>query len=657
MKDIFSSDTHLINILKLLMQHTQMYLFTYSQRTDEMNVYDASLKNIDIISGVLRNTARVSLVHRDDFWKLQELLEEKIPGPVEIRVKKTPEREYHNISIDTLPKGTDSILLGSMRNITKVRKKEQILQEKAQKDSLTGLYNQQTGKILISEYLSEKDPYSSCGMMVIDMDYFKNINDNYGHLFGNEVLTRFAEFMRTFFRSKDILVRAGGDEFVVFLKEISHQDLIKKSMNFIHMIRKLKFSKPEFFITCSVGICYLPENIAGYSYDQLFENADWALYQAKIHGRNRYVFCDNLRRFELKSPAPEAEDSIDSRYLRNDIIATAFELFEKQNSFDSALEMLLKVIGIRFQLDRVTIMQTDLQTKNTSRQYQWLRENIPPVLNEPVVFAEDDFLTLFRSYDEYGTTVLQHNNMNMYSEGAQKLLMQGGARTVLYAAMYCEGKYTGAISYVVCSATRFWSKQDRKQLGELSKIISAHMSKRYAFNSVNPTVSAPGYDPLTGLLSFARFKEETERIIVGGYADSYFMIYTDFRNFKYFNQKYGYTAGDQVLKEFSNYILTTMPADANGYFTRVVADQFILFMRFTKTARSAQIIHDINRKFADMTETMFPGSDLKLRTGIYQIMPDCLSSSVAIDAANHARKQIREEDPEQVCFYSPEQES
>lgn len=100
-----------------------------------------------------------------------------------------------------------------------------------------------------------------------------------------------------------------------------------------------------------------------------------------------------------------------------------------------------------------------------------------------------------------------------------------------------------------------------------------------------------------------------------------------------------------------------MPADANGYFTRVVADQFILFMRFTKTARSAQIIHDINRKFTDMTETMFPGSDLKLRTGIYQIMPDCLSSSVAIDAANHARKQIREEDPEQVCFYSPEQES
>ena len=48
MKDIFSSDTHLINILKLLMQHTQMYLFTYSQRTDEMNVYDASLKNIDL---------------------------------------------------------------------------------------------------------------------------------------------------------------------------------------------------------------------------------------------------------------------------------------------------------------------------------------------------------------------------------------------------------------------------------------------------------------------------------------------------------------------------------------------------------------------------------------------------------------------------------
>lgn len=304
--------------------------------------------------------------------------------------------------------------------------------------------------MLISEYLSQKTPFSSCGMMLLDIDYFKNINDNYGHLFGDEVLTKFAEFLQSFFRSKDVLVRAGGDEFVIFLKDISHQNLIKKSMNFVHMVRKIQFSQKGVSITCSVGVCYLPENVAVFTYNQLFENADWALYQAKTTGRNRYVFCDNLKRFEVTPQTTENEEFIDSRYLRNDIVATAFELFEKHNSFDAALTLLLKVIGI------------------------------PQVLDTPGSFTKEDFQTLFRSYDKYGTTVLQHHDMEMYSPDGRKLLMQGNARTVLYAAMYCEGKYTGAISYVVAqtkdtgpkwivnrlenfprSSLRTWSKDKR----------------------------------------------------------------------------------------------------------------------------------------------------------------------------------------------------
>lgn len=181
--------------------------------------------------------------------------------------------------------------------------------------------------MLISEYLSQKTPFSSCGMMLLDIDYFKNINDNYGHLFGDEVLTKFAEFLQSFFRSKDVLVRADGDEFVIFLKDISHQNLIKKSMNFVHMVQKIQFSQKGVSITCSVGVCYLPENVAVFTYNQLFENADWALYQAKTTGRNRYVFCDNLKRFEVTPQTTENEEFIDSRYLRNDIVATALDHF------------------------------------------------------------------------------------------------------------------------------------------------------------------------------------------------------------------------------------------------------------------------------------------------------------------------------------------
>ena len=663
MGDFFSFDNNTAEGLKVVMQHARMVIFTYCPETDEMSVYGNNLKKIDHLSGILHDKYRISLVFPEDFWKLQEFLEGRLQGPIEIRVKKSESTEYQELSMDALNKSKDGLLIGSMKDLTPERKKEHRWQEQAQRDSLTSLYNNQTGKILISEYLSRKAPFSSCGMMVIDIDFFKNINDNYGHLFGDEVLTTFASFLRTFFRSKDILVRAGGDEFVVFLKEIRHQDLLKKSMHFVHMVRKIQFSLPDVRISCSVGVCYLQENIAGFTYEQLFENADWALYQAKIKGRNRYVFCDNLKRFEVNSLSIDSDQSIDasspldSRYLRNDIIATAFELFEKQNSFNAALDLLLQVIGIRFQLDRITVIRTDMQEQTASRQYQWQKDTSDKlnVLDEPIHFSKEDFQTLFRSYDEYGTAVLQQNNLAVYSPEAKGILMQNQAQTVLYAAMYCEGRYTGSIAYVVYETERYWSTHDRKQLGELTKIISVHMAKRQAINSYGQSsFSTPDYDALTGLLSFARFKEEAERIIVSGYANSYVMIYTDICGFKYFNQKYSYSAGDQILKEFTSFIIEKLPEGVDGYFTRVVADQFLLFVPHSNIEQSGEIVKELNTQFTHIANALFPGSNLKLRSGIYPIPPHCLSASMAIDAANYARKQISENSAETACLFDSE---
>ena len=82
-------------------------------------------------------------------------------------------------------------------------------------------------------------------------------------------------------------MRLGGDEFVIFLKDIGHATIMKKAGKLIREVQKLKFPGTTYLATCSVGICFLPENVSGYTYQQLFENADWALYQAKKNGKNR----------------------------------------------------------------------------------------------------------------------------------------------------------------------------------------------------------------------------------------------------------------------------------------------------------------------------------------------------------------------------------
>lgn len=633
-----------IKKLALVLKRGCISVFEYFPEKDTVILYDEWLQPKEEISDYLSRVEKTKAIHPEDRWKLIEFYQGRYENSVKFRcIGKDGNISEKNLS-GTLFNGADgrtASIVGCVRDVTGEGEKDKKLESQARRDALTGLYNYFYGKKLINEYLDHKNPYDSCGLLVIDIDYFKDVNDTYGHLFGDEVLSKLAGLFIEVFDPKDIIMRSGGDEFVVLLKAIDHKNLLKKSMQLVQSVRKQTFSENNFSLTCSVGGCFLPENISGYNYDQLFENADWALYRAKEKGKNRYAFCDNLKQFEAvdKDEALWAED-IDARYLRNDIVSTAFEIFEKMNSFNAAMGLLLKVIGIRLHLDRITVVRTNVKEKWAGRQYQWVSDKAPEVLGAPGGFTKEDFLTLFQSYDAYGTTVLQHDNMSMYSKDAENLLMQGGAKTVVYAAMYCEGQYTGAISYVTCQDKRYWSRQNRKQLGEVTKIISAHLAKNQAMNAIHSVdLSFTEFDSLTGLISFSRFREEAERIIVGGYGDSYMMIYMNFADFKKVNEKYGYSAGDQLLKAFSSYVVEALKDASNVYFTRAVADQFILFMPYSASVDISEAIENLKKKFTEVYEEQLPEIKLKIKSGVYRVESGCSSASEAIDAANTACKQ------------------
>lgn len=394
---------------------------------------------------------------------------------------------------------------------------------------------------------------------------------------------------------------------------------------------------------------FLSENVSGYNYDQIFNNADWALYRAKEYGRNQYVFCDHLHRYEM---VDQQKNEINEAYFDRHMTSIAFEIFEKTNSFDNALSLLFDILAVRYQLDRITIIQTNIKDQKVNKYYQWKGDNIPEALPVKKSFTKEDFLTLFHSYDDNGITVLQDDDMDMYSSDAKELLMQGEAKTVVYAAMYCEGQYTGAISYVVCYKKRHWNERALYELGELTKIISVHLAKHLAIQSSHYMITTPGLDRLTGLLAFSKFREEVERFIVGGFVKSHVMIYSDFENFKYINQKYGYGLGDQLLKEFSHFLMERLQDDKDVFASRVVADQFILFMPYDDIEHASQIVHSINQEFIQQTAHSYPGMSLRIRSGIYHVTPECLSASQAIDAANYARRETNYDSELSATLYN-----
>ena len=590
-----------IEKLSIVLNNSRIKIFEYLVDEDTLVVYNNKFHIEKTIAGYMDYIDNKSKIHPEDREKIKQIYKEAKEATVEIREFGENGDIKHSVLEFTKIVNEDGklTLIGSTRDITEQRKQEKKLKERARKDSLTGLYNQVYGKKCINKYLNRKKPFDSCGMIVLDVDCFKLVNDNYGHLFGDKVLARLAMLLKEVFRDNDsILMRAGGDEFVIFVKDILNIELVRKNVELMQKIRELQFGKTGCTITCSAGCCYLPENVSGYTYDQLFENADIALYKAKERGKNCYVYCDSLQHFSsMIAEQEKQEEMLEARYFQNDIVATAFEIFEKTNNFEVAIHLLLKVIGVRLELDRITIVQTDIKAREIYSDYQWNREGIPKVLETVRHFDKEDFLTVFNDFDENGVLVLQHDHMQRYSESATKILIQGA-------------------------------------------------------------ITRMEHDTLTGLISFARFHEEVERIILANKTSDYMMIYMDFENFKYFNYKYGYTLGDQVLKDFCSFIIGKTEEKHNLYFTRVVSDQFLMFRTASHEKDEYQAIIEetekINEEFMLRQKEKFPKSNVVLRTGIYYVTPECRSTSYAIDAANYVRQKVKGGEKGSVRFYDDE---
>lgn len=556
--------------------------------------------------------------------------------------------------------GRSGVLEGYVRDITEEKQREGALKQLAQRDALTLLYNQATGRSLVDEYLAAKTPYASCGIVVIDIDFFKSANDSYGHQFGDEVLVQMAQLLSAMFRRDDVVMRIGGDEFAVFLRDITCPSLVKKVQQLVEAAREITFPGRIYSFTCSVGACFLPENTSGFTFDQLFCNADWALYRAKENGRNRYELCDGLQRFDADSgfdfdaavASNETNRSdIDTRYLHGDIVSVAFEIFEKANNFNEAMSLFLKIVGRRFSLDRITVIQTDIKKQSVSRRAQWVSSDEFATLDQPGGFSKKDFLALFHSYDEQGTAVVHYDDTSAYSSQGAALLIQGQAKTVLYAAMFSEGSYIGAVSYATCDAKRFWSKQDRAVAGELAKIIAAHLSRHQALNVLDEGINAlAAYDSLTGLLSFHRFREEVERSIVGGFAIGHVVAYVDFTGFGEINSEYGFGVGDKLIKEFGDAVASAVCDNAGVLFSRVAADNFILFCPCDNLEAFTLGAQRFGAAFEQEWQRRYPKVKLGIRSGLYRIGSQCVSAAAAVDAASFARTQIAEGSPRVLVY-------
>ncbi len=199
------------------------------------------------------------------------------------------------------------VIIISVNIISKVvyNKQNEVLKGKAETDLLTGLLNKISTEKYIQDYLEGEGKDKQGLFFLLDIDNFKKINDTMGHAFGDEVLATLGEKISTEFRATDIFGRIGGDEFVVFLKDIKNDEIKNREAarvaNFFKNFKAGEYVK--YSATASIGAAMYPKD--GNSFESLYKAADRAVYQSKRHGKNQLTFYDK----DLANDAGEIPDS------------------------------------------------------------------------------------------------------------------------------------------------------------------------------------------------------------------------------------------------------------------------------------------------------------------------------------------------------------
>lgn len=211
------------------------------------------------------------------------------------------ERRWHRLIVRSMWEGTEEDMhytgaIGKFVNVDEDYKRMNSLEKEAAHDTLTNLLNHRNARILIERILADRRE-NAYSLILFDLDHFKDANDQYGHLFGDEVLKHVAHKLTENLRKDDIIARVGGDEFMIFVEHGGHYEA-----QIERMFQIVTGQYENFIIGVSMGVALVPKD--GEDYESLFHAADQALYASKRDGRNQYKFYDDTMEGTLSVLSP-----------------------------------------------------------------------------------------------------------------------------------------------------------------------------------------------------------------------------------------------------------------------------------------------------------------------------------------------------------------
>lgn len=531
-----------------------------------------------------------------------------------------------------------------------LKEQEKILQEEARRDPLTRLLDKEETRRMVDRMI-ELHPEDSYAMFLIDVDNFKQINDTFGHTYGDTVILDVASMISEHFRKDDVVGRIGGDEFLVFMKSATIDYATEKAQKLCGDLEKEYIGQDvSRKISVSIGISSYSKD--GKDFRTLMEKADHAMYRVKKAGKNSYEIARNDDIGPLRSETKRVERR--GKISRNDreFLSFAVSLMTHARNIDGSLNMLLKHISERFGLDFVGVFEHSVETPEMvltnyySNTFSFYDRTTFPMGTTTRNMEVLEFKVV-RDVKETESAVLRQ-----ILEGASLKPKEANCAVAVLKFEYVGGR-TGEIVYLSLDSRKKMSESTALLLQELSRVIAIFVSLRYRMDESQAEIRRiQSRDRLTGMYTLEEFKHSVSKIMRQPLPNrKYFIEYLDINNFGYVNDNYGYQVGDNALKMFAADCIS------QDYFvagSRLYSDFFVMLLATESTEEFKRVIMAQHQRFANIQNHQYPSSSMSISSGVYAYELGVVDVETAIENAIMAWKIAKSRRSKEPVFFDSE---
>lgn len=357
------------------------------------------------------------------------------------------------------------------------RQKEQLL-EHSRRDGLTGLLNKTAAREAVDMLLHciQQEPGV---LLIIDLDHFKEINDRYGHLAGDTVLSNVASTLRRFFRINDVAARIGGDEFLIYMPGASRTVAEKKAFDLIKSLKETEVFARRGFVSCSIGAAVYPED--GDAFDGLFRCADLALYRVKNGGRGD--ICFYAAGLDRKEPSDETVHSavnmvIDSSVneVNETVTQYCFKMLYHAIKPQKAVQQMIEIVGRAYDVSRVYIFENSEDGCFCSNTFEWCNEGVSPEIDSlQNISYKAELKNYQNNFDRNG--IFYCEDVRQLKPVVYEIVERQSIRSMLQCAIVDDGQFSGYVGFDECRENRHWTKEQVDTLSFVANVLSTFLMK------------------------------------------------------------------------------------------------------------------------------------------------------------------------------------